>query len=529
MDEAEQIEEISQAYEKGRQAYQAFSWVTEKTEMEILDIGDIIQYKGMDFYVKKVEIRVLGYEIRHRYLFGLKEIFAIPEIVNEKLTGLSLPGSVTKVSGNQLQVRLDIDMLSSSDCWYSYATFYSLFYCMPEKGDRVYLYFPEALEVAAFVLNSVRVRQQKSSDVSNDRGQTDAVMQIAATQFMEGIAENMLSRQDSVLDITYYIDALADPADGKLVDLSVTFEDGTTDSLQELMGAQAGQPSGGATASGNGANYADGIDNFRDGSKIVNNLGDTAKAGSNAADVGKAVKNAADGLKAADQAKYLDDGLDMAAGGDSKYIYWGKDVSPNLEVKVNVVDDAGNVVDTYSNAAKNIEGAGKVELNDPIKVKTNKGIEVEFTNPAGNTIKYVEHNPKNIPHAIESAQNSSNAGKAIEGKVGNFVQQKTEVSGFGQEVLNSSGGKVTDLDVVTNSQIIEVKKSAAALKIDQIDRLVDATNPQFFNFDNKEVIIYIEESIEGITNPHTLDKIQYIQEKGIKIVNSLDELEGVLK
>ena len=386
MDEAEQIEEISQAYEKGRQAYQAFSWVTEKTEMEILDIGDIIQYKGMDFYVKKVEIRVLGYEIRHRYLFGLKEIFAIPEIVNEKLTGLSLPGSVTKVSGNQLQVRLDIDMLSSSDCWYSYATFYSLFYCMPEKGDRVYLYFPEALEAAAFVLNSVRVKRQKSSDVSRERGQTDAVMQTAATQFMEGIAESMLSRQDSVLDITSYIDALADPADGKLVDLSVTFEDGTTGSLQELMGAQAGQPSGGAAASGNGANYADGIDNFRDGSKIVNSIGDVGSVG-NAADAGKAFENAADGLKATDQAKYLDDGLDMAAGADSKYLYRGKDVSPNLDVKVNVVDDAGNVVDTYSNAAKNIEGAGNNFKG------TLKGAEVELPNVKTQKISYTKRNP----------------------------------------------------------------------------------------------------------------------------------------
>ena len=110
----------------------------------------------------------------------------------------------------------------------------------------------------------------------------------------------------------------------------------------------------------NARNYADGIDNFRDGSKIVNNLGDTAKAGSNAADAGKAVENTTDGLKGVDQAKYLDDGLDMAAGGDSKYIYRGKDVSPDLEVKVNVVDEAGNVVDTYSNAAKNIEGPGEV-------------------------------------------------------------------------------------------------------------------------------------------------------------------------
>lgn len=59
------------------------------------------------------------------------------------------------------------------------------------------------------------------------------------------------------------------------------------------------------------------------------------------------------------------------------------------------------------------------------------------------------------------------------------------------------------MDVVKKSQIIEVKKSASSLKVDQI-RLVDPTNPQFFNFDNREVIIYIEESIEGITNPQTL-------------------------
>ena len=51
----------------------------------------------------------------------------------------------------------------------------------------------------------------------------------------------------------------------------------------------------------------------------------------------------------------------MASGGDSKYIYRGKDVSPNLEVKVNVVDDAGNVDDTYSNAAKTVEDASKLD------------------------------------------------------------------------------------------------------------------------------------------------------------------------
>lgn len=83
--------------------------------------------------------------------------------------------------------------------------------------------------------------------------------------------------------------------------------------------------------------------------------------------------------------------------------------------------------------------------------------------------------------------------------------------------------------MVTKSQIIEVKKLAASLKIEQIDRITDSTNPQFFNFEDKELIIYIDDFIEEIINPKILEKIHYIQEKGIKIVNSLEELEEVLK
>jgi len=154
------------------------------------------------------------------------------------------------VSGNQLQVGLDIDALGVSDCWYSYATFYSLFYCMPEIGDRVYLYFPEAQEAAAFVLNSVRVRNQSSSDSgimtsSVTAGQEVGELFAATAMNMEAMAA------EKEVDITPYIDALADPGGGTLVDLSVQYSDGTTSSLQELMGAQTNaQPTGAASAAG---------------------------------------------------------------------------------------------------------------------------------------------------------------------------------------------------------------------------------------------------------------------------------------
>lgn len=72
------------------------------------------------------------------------------------MTGLSLPGSIEKVSGDQVQVKLDIDAVEEHSCWYTYSTFYSTFYCMPEIGDRVHLYIPGMKEEQAFVLNSIR-------------------------------------------------------------------------------------------------------------------------------------------------------------------------------------------------------------------------------------------------------------------------------------------------------------------------------------------------------------------------------------
>lgn len=171
----------------------------------------------------------------------------------------------------------------------------------------------------------------------------------------------------------------------------------------------------------------------------------------------------------------------------------------------------------------------KFLYSNPIVSKTNKGLEVEYTNHAGNKIVWVEHNPKNITNAIEAAKHSRDTGKVVEGKVGEFVDRHVGVTGFGVEIKNADNKlRVTDLDVVTNSQIIEVKKSAGAVKTDQIDRLVDTNNKEFFNYKKKEVILYIDASLEN-TGRIASEKIEYIKSKGVKVVNSLEELREVLK
>ncbi|WP_405155361.1 WXG100 family type VII secretion target [Paenibacillus sp. FSL K6-0108] len=171
----------------------------------------------------------------------------------------------------------------------------------------------------------------------------------------------------------------------------------------------------------------------------------------------------------------------------------------------------------------------KILHDNPLVSKTNKGLEVEYTNQAGNKIVWVEHNPKNITNAIEAAKHSRDTGKVVEGKVGEFVDRHVGVTGFGVEIKNADNKlRVTDLDVVTNSQIIEVKKSAGAVKTDQIDRLVDMNNKEFFNYKKKEVILYIDAPLEN-TGRIASEKIDHIKSKGVKVVNSLEELREVLK
>lgn len=153
-----------------------YIWTTERSGLKTRSVGDAVQYRGVTCYIKEAEILVRNSSVRHRYRFCMESGFRVKEIHNPYMTGLSLPGAVTKVSGDQVQVRLDIDAVEGSSCWYTYSTFYATFYCMPEIGDRVHLYIPGMREEQAFVLNSIRdkVSGQETGGGSFQAGSAEA-------------------------------------------------------------------------------------------------------------------------------------------------------------------------------------------------------------------------------------------------------------------------------------------------------------------------------------------------------------------
>lgn len=173
-----------------------------------------------------------------------------------------------------------------------------------------------------------------------------------------------------------------------------------------------------------------------------------------------------------------------------------------------------------------VEGTGDSNSIGKIVKDGNK---TKYTNPAGNELSWTDQHPKSINNDIDAKLNSTDPGKATEAKVASFVRENKEVTGFGQQIRKADNSLAGDLDVVTKNEIIEVKKSIKAVTdVEQFDKYTNPNNGNYFNPDQKKVILYIDKQLTNL-HPNDLKKLQEIKSKGVTIVNSLDELKEALK
>ncbi|PIH57829.1 WXG100 family type VII secretion target [Paenibacillus sp. LK1] len=189
---------------------------------------------------------------------------------------------------------------------------------------------------------------------------------------------------------------------------------------------------------------------------------------------------------------------------------------------------------------KNIEAAKAksdkaqtVASVNPQKI-TNSGTLVKekskttYTNLAGSELTWVDQHPKNINRDVDNFLGSSNIGKATEAKVANFVRDETEIIGFGLKILKKDGQPAGDLDVVTKDVIIEVKASIKAVDSEQFLKMTQRDHPDFFNPENKKVVLYIDKPLNKLRDEHE-SMLKDIKSYGVTVVNSLEKLKEVIK
>ncbi|SFR87195.1 hypothetical protein [Anaeromicropila populeti] len=141
---------------------------------EIYELGDCVELQmGEKLYIYQADAQFEGEELMNTYFLRTRNGFLRGTYYNQKLIGASLGGKIAAVTRDQVQISLDIDQEYSDHGTknFPYSTVYSSpdgtgWYCMPEIGDRVRLYFPTEKEKHAYVISSVHLEVSDGAQAS---------------------------------------------------------------------------------------------------------------------------------------------------------------------------------------------------------------------------------------------------------------------------------------------------------------------------------------------------------------------------
>lgn len=171
------IHEYKEKYENGIETLNDMNLISyEITTNKMLNLCEAVNFNGKNLYVYKAIIEICDSEFINKYVLRDEKGMKIQKRYNDKLIGLSLKGNILDTKNDVVKIKLDIDSTQNKDTakWFPYSTVYSSedgtgWYCMPEVGDAIRLYFPDNEEKNAYAISSVNLKSsnsQKRSDPS---------------------------------------------------------------------------------------------------------------------------------------------------------------------------------------------------------------------------------------------------------------------------------------------------------------------------------------------------------------------------
>lgn len=141
---------------------------------KIMNLCNLVNFKGRSFYVYKSALELVNGVISSKYVLRDEKGMKIRKIYNNKIVGTSLSGHILDTKNDVVKINLDID--GSQDVgtarWFPYSTVYSSpdgtgWYCMPEVGDVIRLYFPDNEEKNAYAISSTNLESSNSEKRSD--------------------------------------------------------------------------------------------------------------------------------------------------------------------------------------------------------------------------------------------------------------------------------------------------------------------------------------------------------------------------
>lgn len=142
---------------------------------KILNLFSSVNFKGKTLIVYKCEVALISGVFSNKYYLRFDNGMIVKKLFNENISGASLNGKVLAVEKDQVKASLEIDGYSNTvetTIWMPYSTVFSSpdgtgWYCMPEIGDAIRVYFPDNTESNGYVISSVNLETSDSSKRSD--------------------------------------------------------------------------------------------------------------------------------------------------------------------------------------------------------------------------------------------------------------------------------------------------------------------------------------------------------------------------
>lgn len=146
----------------------------EVTTSKIMYLYNLVNFKGRKLYIYKSEMELTNGVISNKYILRDDKGIKVRRIYNNKLIGISLKGNILDTKNDRVKINLDIDGKQNKGeaRWFSYSTVYSSpdgsgWYCMPEVGDAIRLYFPDNEDKNAYAISSTNLKSSNSEKRSD--------------------------------------------------------------------------------------------------------------------------------------------------------------------------------------------------------------------------------------------------------------------------------------------------------------------------------------------------------------------------
>lgn len=138
-------------------------------DVQYYNLGDQVSFNEQPLVICEQDGILENGEVLYTYKIGRPGWFFQREIKNEKLTGLSLVGTVERTERETIRVKLDIDEGRDAGSYPFSWTPESgnIMYCMPKIGTRVTLYIPSCDSGEAVIINSPRINGEDCKEMTN--------------------------------------------------------------------------------------------------------------------------------------------------------------------------------------------------------------------------------------------------------------------------------------------------------------------------------------------------------------------------